>query len=95
MATLALSGYQSNWNETVANSVLRRMVARELGDEIPSSYLIVTAPDHPLLVEGPDLLIGGEGNLVAVFMPNASDRKMPSGPLRPSCGLDPSSEASR
>ena len=62
----------------MAISVLRSTVARELGNEIPRPYLIVTAPDHPLLVEGPDLLIGGEGSLVAVCTPKASERTMPS-----------------
>jgi len=52
----------------------RRAIAKTVGEEIPTSYVIATAPDHPLLIEGPDILIGGEGNLVAVFTPKASER---------------------
>jgi hypothetical protein len=37
--------------------------------------VIAAAPDHPILIEGPDLLIGGEGILVAVYMPKAGDRR--------------------
>jgi hypothetical protein len=55
-------------------SLRRRTIERELRDELPSSYVIVAAPDHPLLIEGPDVLVGGEGNLVAVFTPKASER---------------------
>ena len=56
-------------------SLRRHTIERELRDELPSSYVIVAAPDHPLLIEGPDVLVGGEGNLVElVFTPKAIER---------------------
>lgn len=37
---------------------------RALGSE----YRVVARPDHPLLISGPDLLIGGSGRLTAIFI---------------------------
>jgi hypothetical protein len=55
-------------------SLQRRTIGRELIDRLPGSYVVVAAPDHPLLLEGPDVLIGGEGAAVALFIPKASER---------------------
>lgn len=49
------------------SSLLRR--------EIKGSYLTVKAPDHPLLLRGPDILIGGEGNLTAVYLPTTQEMR--------------------
>lgn len=35
-------------------------------------------PDHPLLLRGPEALIGGEGNLVAVFAPQKTEELNPA-----------------
>lgn len=53
------------------------LIAKSVSEEIPSTYLVAPAPDHPLLIEGPDLLIGGEGNLVAVFIAKSAERRSP------------------
>lgn len=55
----------------------RTNIARLLQRELEASYIVVSGPDHPLLIEGPDALIGGEGGLLAVFMPKAKERKRP------------------
>jgi hypothetical protein len=56
---------------------LRHRLERTLRRELPSSYLIVSGPDHPLLLRAPDLLVAGEGKLSAVFIPTAHERRNP------------------
>lgn len=51
----------------------RRHIARLLQRELESGYIAVTGPDHPLLIEGPDALIGGEAGMLAIFMPKAKE----------------------
>lgn len=53
----------------------RANIARLLQRELEATHIVVSGPDHPLLIEGPDALIGGEGGLLAVFMPKAKERK--------------------
>lgn len=55
----------------------RRDITRLLQRELESSYIIVSGPDHPLLIEGPDALIGGEGGMLAIFMLKAKERARP------------------
>jgi len=55
----------------------RRDIARLLQKELASSYVVVSGPDHPLLIEGPDALIGGAGGMLAIFMPKAKERASP------------------
>jgi hypothetical protein len=55
----------------------RADIALLLQRELESSYIVVSGPDHPLLIEGPDALVGGEGGLLAVFMPKAKERNRP------------------
>jgi hypothetical protein len=42
-------------------------LAATIQRSVGSGYYVVPKPDHPLLLVGPDLLIGGEGKLTAVF----------------------------
>jgi hypothetical protein len=55
----------------------RADIARHLQKELEANYIVVSGPDHPMLIEGPDALVGGEGGLVSVFMPKAKERKRP------------------
>ena len=45
---------------------LRTTVAT-LQRELGGAFHVVGRPDHPMLLSGPDILIGGEGKLTAVF----------------------------
>jgi hypothetical protein len=51
----------------------RSLLGRSLRREISDDYIVVTAPDHPLLLKGPDILIGGDGNLTAVYLPTIQE----------------------
>jgi len=54
---------------------------RQIGDELQrglsNQFVIATAPDHPLLMKGPDVLIGGVGSLTALLIPSATERRQP------------------
>jgi hypothetical protein len=39
---------------------------------------LVLRPDHPLLLRGPDALVGGNNNLCAVFFPHALEHNNPA-----------------
>lgn len=56
----------------------RQEVARLLIRELSSGDVVVSAPDHPLLIEGPDVVVGGEGGLLAIYIPKAKERRRPS-----------------
>jgi hypothetical protein len=43
-------------------------LASVLEKQIPPGFVISSYPDHPHLFAGPDLLIGGEGKLCALFL---------------------------
>lgn len=45
----------------------RTTIIDRLRREIRGSFQVVARPDHPMLLSGPDLLIGGEGKLTAVI----------------------------
>lgn len=51
----------------------RDTLGRLLRGEIDNDYIVVTSPDHPLLLTGPDILIGGGGKLTAVYLANAQE----------------------
>jgi hypothetical protein len=55
----------------------RLNISRLLSRELESSYIIVSGPDHPLLIEGPDALVGGIGGLLAVFLVKSKERVRP------------------
>ncbi|MCR5880802.1 hypothetical protein [Phenylobacterium sp. J367] len=56
---------------------LRRQISGELDRALSDQFVIATAPDHPLLMKGPDFLIGGLGNLTALLIPTAMERRRP------------------
>jgi hypothetical protein len=58
----------------MANS---RDSARSLGRELVTDlqgYVVAVLPDHPLLMDGPDLLVGGSGGLTAIFLLKRAER---------------------
>jgi hypothetical protein len=55
----------------------RQDIAQMLRKELPDSYIVVPAPDHPLLIEAPDVLVGGDAGLTAIFTPKRSERRRP------------------
>lgn len=56
---------------------LRRQITGELNRALSDRFVIATAPDHPLLMKGPDFLIGGDGGLTTVLIPTAAKRRRP------------------
>lgn len=52
-------------------------MGRLLQRELDSSYIVVPGPCHPLLIEGPDALVGGKGGMLAIFVPKAKERRRP------------------
>jgi hypothetical protein len=55
----------------------RRRLESTLRRELPDDYVIVSGPDHPLLLRAADLLVGGKGSLTAVFVPTAREKTDP------------------
>src|SRR5216684_6152496 len=52
----------------------RRSLAESVRDALPQDYVVVSNPDHPLVLRPPDLLIGGNGRLIALFIPTSVER---------------------
>lgn len=52
----------------------RRNIVRALERELTSNFQIVREPDHPLLIRGPDILIGSDRGLLCVFLPSSDER---------------------
>ncbi len=52
----------------------RRELSRLLKNEL-SDFVVAAVPDHPLLMRGPDFLIGGDGLLTAVFSPSQAEQR--------------------
>lgn len=44
-----------------------RSIVKELQRELGGGFHVVGQPDHPMLLSGPDILIGGNGKLTGVF----------------------------
>src|SRR5262249_20531174 len=53
----------------------RSLIAAAIGEALPTNYTVVIEPDHPLLLKGPDLLVGGEGNLWLFLIPTARENR--------------------
>ncbi|MCZ7938010.1 hypothetical protein [Agrobacterium salinitolerans] len=49
---------------------LNRLLSKQLSD-----FVVAAVPDHPLLMRGPDFLVGGSGILTAVFSPSQAEQK--------------------
>lgn len=47
---------------------MNNQVIIRLRRELDGSFHVVARPDHPMLLSGPDLLIGGEGRLTAALL---------------------------
>lgn len=60
----------------------RRETASRMRERLPSAFATVLAPDHPLLLRGPDVLVGGEGVLTAVYIPGVVERERSQDNLR-------------
>lgn len=56
----------------------RHDLARLLHRQLPSSFLVVSAPDHPLLIRAPDIIASTEQSIVALFTPSATERRSQS-----------------
>ena len=52
-------------------------VVNQFAQKLRKSLTLVVGPDHPLLLNGPDILIASEGILTAVFIPHAHELKKP------------------
>jgi hypothetical protein len=55
----------------------RSTLAALLRRELPSEYIVVPGPDHPLLLQDADILAGGAGILTGLFTPSAAERHQP------------------
>lgn len=50
---------------------------RALLELLPEHFVVVLRPDVPNLLRGPDLIIGGEGRLFAIFQFQAAEQRSP------------------
>lgn len=53
------------------------MIAQRMRQSLGSDYLVVSAPDHPLLLRSPDLIVGGQGHLLAIICATAREARQP------------------
>ncbi|WP_171726010.1 hypothetical protein [Ruegeria sp. HKCCD6604] len=56
---------------------VRRNVAKLLNGELSNEYVVVAAPDHPLLLRPADVVIGGQGGLTAIVTPTQNELRRP------------------
>ena len=49
-------------------------LVRQLGER----FVVSVNPDHPYLFEGPDILAGGDGRLLAIFRPKSTELSNPN-----------------
>lgn len=52
-------------------------LARNLSRSLGGDFVVVAAPDHPLVMRSVDLLIGGRAGLTAIMMSTAEERRQP------------------
>lgn len=55
----------------------RTKLAAELKRALGDSFVVVAAPDHPLLIRSADVIIGGSSGVTAIMMPTAEERRRP------------------
>lgn len=55
----------------------RRSVAGLLRSELSNEFVIVPSPDHPLLLDAPDIIAGGNGGLTNIFFPSSNEIRRP------------------
>jgi hypothetical protein len=53
-----------------------REIARYIERRVPSNHVVVPHPDHPNMLLGPDVIIGGDGRLSAIFVLRGNDSLM-------------------
>ena len=53
-------------------------LAARLRRELGSDFVVVPAPDHPLVMRSVDVLVGGRSGLTAFMMPSAEERRRPA-----------------
>lgn len=56
----------------------RRAIADPLIKELPSIAIVAVSPDHPLLINAADLLVGEDGRMTAVYTPLGEELRRPS-----------------
>ncbi len=55
----------------------RNDISRRLAQSLTNDFVVVAAPDHPLVFRSVDVLVGGRSALTAVMMSNAEERRRP------------------
>jgi hypothetical protein len=60
----------------VANIYNRRKVLTQLlRSGLSNEFIVVSNPDHPLLIRGPDILVSTNRTITAIFLPLATERR--------------------
>ena len=57
---------------------LRTDLARRLRQQLGGDFVVVAAPDHPLVMRSVDVLVGGRSGLTAFVTPSAEERRQPA-----------------
>ena len=52
-------------------------LAKRVREQLGERFVVAARPEHPYLLAPPDLMIGGEGLLTAVFSPNSAENRAP------------------
>jgi hypothetical protein len=55
----------------------RRQAVQYLGRELGGDFIVIGAPDHPLLLRPADVIVGGRANLTAIFTPTVQELRRP------------------
>lgn len=56
----------------------RRAIADPLIRELSSTAVVAVSPDHPLLINAADLLVGEDGRMTAIYTPLGEELRRPS-----------------
>ena len=56
-------------------TTLRLELARHLSQALSGDFVVVSAPDHPLVMQSVDLLVGGRSGITAIMMSTAHERR--------------------
>lgn len=70
---------QTSRRELMSQSIngRRAEVARNLRNALGDDFVVIEAPDHPLVLRSVDVLAGGRAGLTAVIMANAEEVRRP------------------